>query len=175
VITIDTSHASAGILGATIIDGKSVEIVDVSDLIAPTGRTEEPHHDDPVDVMVVEHSEFFRALFAPLLQQAGYKIAVMASIKSARLALSQRAAQVLVLDLDQPGEAAFELVRDLKAANPNGIRVIGLVSRGGQRVIEKAKAAGFDDLVGKFDRQGMLAAIAENIGADLSRDWGVAA
>ncbi len=44
-------------------------------------------------------------------------------------------------------------------ARPPG--VVGAVTRGGPRVIQKAKTAGLHDLVGKFDRQGLLAAIGE--------------
>ena len=174
-IQIDTSHATHGTVGATIIDGKAVEIVDVSELIAPEGG-EKPIavEDDQVDVMVVEGSEFFRALFAPLLQNAGHRIAVLPSLQAARAAMARQRPSVIVLDLDQPGEEAFNLVRELVEAG-NAPPVIGLVSRGGPRLIEKGKAAGLYDLVGKFDRQGLLNSISDVLGGYSMTEWGAAA
>jgi two-component system chemotaxis sensor kinase CheA len=174
-IQIDTSHATHGTVGATIIDGKAVEIVDVSELVAPEGSEKAAiAADDHVDVMVVEGSEFFRALFAPLLQNAGYRIAVLPSLQAARAAMARQRPSVLVLDLDQPGEEAFNLVREL-AETGNAPPAIGLVSRGGPRLIEKGKAAGLYDLVGKFDRQGLLASIGDILGGYSVNEWGAAA
>jgi two-component system chemotaxis sensor kinase CheA len=174
-IQIDTSHATHGTVGATIIDGKAVEIVDVSELIAPEGG-EKPIavDDDQIDVMVVEGSEFFRALFAPLLQNAGHRIAVLPSLQAARIAMARQRPSVIVLDLDQPGEEAFNLVRELVETG-NAPPVIGLVSRGGPRLIEKGKAAGLYDLVGKFDRQGLLNSISDVLGGYSMTEWGAAA
>lgn len=173
-IQIDTSHATPGTIGATIIDGKAVEIVDVSDLVAPEGSDKAVADDDHIDVMVVEGSEFFRALFAPLLQNAGYRIAVVPSLQAARHAIARQQPSVMVLDLDQSGEEAFSFARDL-AEGANAPPVIGLVSRGGPRLIEQGKAAGLHDLVGKFDRQGLLSAISEILGGYAMNEWGAAA
>ncbi|HRE22486.1 MAG TPA: chemotaxis protein CheW, partial [Rhabdaerophilum sp.] len=173
-IQIDTSHATPGTIGATIIDGKAVEIVDVSDLVAPEGADKAVADDDHIDVMVVEGSEFFRALFAPLLQNAGYRIAVVPSLQAARHAIMRQLPSVMVLDLDQSGEEAFAFARDL-TDGANAPPVIGLVSRGGPRLIEQGKAAGLHDLVGKFDRQGLLSAISEILGGYAINEWGAAA
>ncbi len=173
-IQIDTSHATPGTIGATIIDGKAVEIVDVSELVAPEGSDKAIATDDSVDVMVIEGSEFFRALFAPLLQNAGYRIAVLPSMQAARSAIARQQPTVIVLDLDLPGEEGFNFVRELIEAG-NTTPVIGLVSRGGPRLIEKGKAAGLYDLVGKFDRQGLLSSISDLLGGYSVNEWGAAA
>ena len=173
-IQIDTSHATPGTIGATIIDGKAVEIVDVSELVAPEGGEKTTAPDDTVDVMVIEGSEFFRALFAPLLQNAGYRITVLPSMQAARAALALQTPGTIVLDLDQPGEEGFNFVRELIEAG-NTTPVIGLVSRGGSRLIEKGKAAGLHDLVGKFDRQGLLSSIGDVLGGYSANQWGAAA
>lgn len=160
--TIDTTHATPGTVGAAIIEGKAVDIIDVSELVAPEHAQQAQA--GPVagpDVLVVESSEFFRALFAPLLQNAGYTINVVPSLAAARHAMAKGKPGVIVLDLDQPGEEAFNFVKELadEMARPPG--VVGAVTRGGPRVIQKAKTSGLHDLVGKFDRQGLLAAIGE--------------
>ncbi|KAF0229585.1 MAG: two-component system chemotaxis family sensor kinase [Beijerinckiaceae bacterium] len=173
-IQIDTSHATPGTIGATIIDGKAVEIVDVSELVAPEGSEKAVTADDHVDVMVIEGSEFFRALFAPLLQNAGYRIAVLPSMQAARQAMANQRPSVIVLDLDQSGEEAFSFVRELGEAS-GAPPVIGLLSRGGPRLIEKGKAAGLYDLVGKFDRQGLLSSIGDTLGGYQASEWGAAA
>lgn len=173
-IQIDTSHATPGTVGATIIDGKTVEIVDVSDLVAPEGQEKAAAADDHVDVMVIESSEFFRALFAPLLQNAGYRIAVLPSLQAARMALARQRPSVVVIDLDQPGEEGFAFVREL-AEDAGAPACIGLVSRAGPRLIEKGKDAGLYDLVGKFDRQGLMSSIGDVLGGYSTTQWGAAA
>jgi two-component system chemotaxis sensor kinase CheA len=174
-IEIDTTHATPGTVGATIIDGKAVEIVDVSELVAPEGSEKiAVAADDQVDVMVVEGSEFFRALFAPLLQNAGHRIAVVSSMQAAKSAAHRQRPSVVVLDLDQPGEEGFGFVRDLAEAGFE-VPVIGLVSRASPKLIEKGRAAGLFDLVGKFDRQGLLSAIGEALGGYSASEWGAAA
>lgn len=173
-IQIDTSHASHGTIGATIIDGKAVEIVDVTEFVAPEGSERGAIADDSVDVMVIEGSEFFRALFAPLLQNAGYRIAMLPSLQAARTAISRQRPSLIVLDLDHPGDEGFNFVREL-GENGNPPPVIGLASRGGPRLIEKGKAAGLHDLVGKFDRQGLLSSISDHLGGYSESNWGAAA
>jgi two-component system chemotaxis sensor kinase CheA len=172
-IQIDTTHATPGTVGATIIDGKAVEIVDVSDLVAPEGQ-DKAQNEDQLDVMVIEGSEFFRAIFAPLLQNAGYRIAVLPSLQAARVALGRQKPAAIVVDLDQPGDDGFAFVRDL-AEEDGAPPCIGLVSRAGPRLIEKGKAAGLYDLVGKFDRQGLLSSIGDVLGGYSATQWGAAA
>jgi two-component system chemotaxis sensor kinase CheA len=174
-ISIDTSHASPGILGAAIIDGKTVEIVDVSELV------EEPQDqmkaDENVDILVIENSEFFRALFAPLLQNAGYRVAVLPSVQAASASLKRFQPAIIVLDLDQQSEMGLTFVRELGEDRGPVPPVIGTASKGGHRLIEKAKAAGLHDLVGKFDRQGLVASIQDiaSSRSNPAQHWGVAA
>lgn len=159
--TIDTTHATPGTVGAAIIDGKAVDILDVSELIAPEHGAPAVTNTTGPDVLVIEGSEFFRALFAPLLQNAGYTINVVSNLAQARHAIARGKPGAIVLDLDQPGEDAFNFVKELSDEMARPPCVIGAVTRGGPRIIQKAKSAGLHDLVGKFDRQGLLAAIGE--------------
>ena len=163
-ISIDTSHASPGILGATIIDGKTVEIIDVTELVTDTDAHASRSADETVDIMVVEGSEFFRAIFAPLLQNAGYRVAVVSSVQAARGSLERLSPRAIILDLDQSGDAGFALAKELSEEREGAPPVIGTASRGGPRLIQKAKASGLYDLVGKFDRQGLLASVQDLAG-----------
>lgn len=175
-ITIDTSHATPGTVGATIIDGKAVEIIDVSELVAPEAQNQgNKPADEQVDVLVIEGSEFFRALFAPLLQNAGHRIAVVPSVAAARATLARCKPSAIVLDLDQPGDEGFNFVKDLRDESNKVPPIIGTVSRGGPRLIQKGKAAGLHDLVGKFDRPGLLASVGDIVGGYVSMEWGAAA
>ncbi|MCA0406739.1 MAG: chemotaxis protein CheW [Proteobacteria bacterium] len=175
-ISIDTTHAGHGTVGAAIIDGKAVEIVDVSELVAPEGGASAAQQAQPegTDVLIVESSEFFRALFAPLLQNQGYRIAVVPSITAARDAIDRQHPAVVVVDLDAALEESLGFVREVMEKNPN-LPVVGLASRGSARLIEKGKAAGLCDLVGKFDRQGLLASISDVLGGYGAAQWGAAA
>ena len=175
-ISIDTTHSTPGTVGATIIDGKAVEIIDVSELVAPDASSAmSASSDEHIDVLVIEGSEFFRALFAPLLQNAGHRIAVLPSIAAARAALARFTPSVIVLDLDQQGDGNFTFVKDLNEEGGRVPPVIGTVSRGGPRLIQKGKAAGLHDIVGKFDRQGLLASVSDVVGGYVSSPWEAAA
>jgi two-component system chemotaxis sensor kinase CheA len=175
-IKIDTAHAAHGTVGATIIDGKAVEIVDVSELVAPEGGQVNQQQAEPeaIDVMVVEGSEFFRALFAPLLQNAGYRIAVVPSMAAARGAIDRQNPAMVVLDLDIGADDGFAFVREVGEKHPH-LPIIGLASRGGARLADKGRDAGLCDLVGKFDRQGLLASISDILGGANAAQWGAAA
>lgn len=175
-ITIDTSHAGPGIIGATIIDGKAVEIVDVTELVSSDqGQAMEQPADERVDILVIEGSEFFRAIFAPLLQNAGYKIAVLPSVQAARAAKSRLTPGIIVLDLDQSGEEGFAYLKEFAESGSASPPVIGTATRGGARLISKGRAAGLHDLVGKFDRQGLLTSVGDLMAGNGAMDWGVAA
>jgi two-component system chemotaxis sensor kinase CheA len=175
MITIDTNSARLGIVGTAIIEGKAVEIVDVSELIAPEGDTAGDGAEEPIDVLLIEPSEFFRAIFAPLLRNAGYRIGVVSTIAAARDLLARRMARIIVLDLDHDSGAGLGFVAEGMETNSPAPPVIGLVSRGSRTLIEKARTAGLADLVGKFDRQGLLGALEDVLSLPPSVDWEQAA
>jgi DNA-binding NarL/FixJ family response regulator len=93
---------------------------------------------------------------------------------AAREAVERQHPAVVVLDLDAAVEESLSFVRELMEKHPN-LPIMGLASRGSARLIEKGKAAGLVDLVGKFDRQGLLASVSDVLGGYGAAEWGAAA
>jgi two-component system chemotaxis sensor kinase CheA len=155
-----------GIIGAAIVRGNAVEVIDVSHylgqgladrLVPETGGAGEAR------LLLVDDSQFFRNMLAPLLMAAGYDVTLAASAEEA-LALKDRGAafDLIVSDLDMPGMDGFALAERLKA-DPRWERIplIALSSHTSPRLLERARAAGFVSQVGKFDRQTLMAALSE--------------
>jgi len=69
---------------------------------------------------------------------------------------------VLVSELELPDRSGFELIETLRAsARYGGLPVIGLTVRHDARQIAQAHQLQVSELVAKFDRRGLLAALGE--------------
>jgi two-component system chemotaxis sensor kinase CheA len=119
-------------------------------------------------LLFVDDSAFFRNLLAPVLQAAGYAVTTASGGEEA-LAILQKdmGFDVIVSDIEMPGMSGFELA-DAIRANPRTahVPVIALTSLEQPALIERGRQAGFRDFIAKFDRQGLIAALAE-----VPREW----
>ena len=69
---------------------------------------------------------------------------------------------VVVADIESRGRNGFDLVEGLQADRRTAeLPVIGLASRLHPAALERARALGIFDVVAKFDRNGLIEAIAE--------------
>ena len=70
---------------------------------------------------------------------------------------------VVVTDLEMPGRSGFDLVGAMRGgdARTAGLPVIGLTGTIGAEAVERARTLAISDLVAKFDRSGLVAALAE--------------
>ena len=122
--------------------------------------------------MLVDDSQFFRNMLAPLLKASGYDVTLAASAAEA-LALKDKGAEfdLIVSDLDMPGMDGIALAERIKA-DPRWAKIplIALSSYSNPQLVEKSRAAGFLSYVGKFDRQTLMSTLR-----DCCRQWGVAA
>jgi two-component system, chemotaxis family, sensor kinase CheA len=87
----------------------------------------------------------------------------------AALTLAQRSAEsfaVVVVDIESRGRNGFDLAEGFQADRRTAeLPVIGIASRLHPAAVERARALGLFDVVAKFDRAGLLEAIAEAIEA----------
>jgi two-component system, chemotaxis family, sensor kinase CheA len=174
-LDIELKTDAPGVIGAAIIKGKAVEIVDVSHYLGQ-GLGErlaaKPTGDRAVRLLLVDDSQFFRNMLAPLLKASGYNVTLAASGEEV-LALKDKGASfdLIVSDIDMPGMDGITLAERVKADPAWGkIPLIALSSHSNPQLVEKSRAAGFVSYVGKFDRQTLMSTLQ-----DCCRQWGVAA
>ena len=174
-LVIDLQAEAPGVIGAAIIRGKAVEIVDVSHYLGSVfdaHRTAPSESERALRVLLVDDSQFFRNMLAPLLRASGYEVALAASAEEA-LALKDKGERfdLIVSDIDMPGMDGLDLAKHLKAGSSWAeIPLIALSSHANPQLVEKSRAAGFESFVGKFDRQTLMHALQ-----DCFKGWGAAA
>ena len=175
-LDIELKTETPGVIGAAIIKGKVAEVIDVSHYLGQSfgaGLTPKPEQRSrAIRLLLIDDSQFFRNMLAPLLRASGYEVTLGASADEA-LALKEKGAgfDLIVSDLDMPGMDGIALAEHIKA-DPQWreIPLIALSSHTSPVLIDKSRAAGFVSYVGKFDRQMLMSTLQ-----DCCRHWGVAA
>ncbi len=175
-LTIDLKADTPGVIGAAIIREQAVEMIDVSHYLGEIFNRHRARGPEEVarglKLLLVDDSQFFRDMLAPLLKAAGYEVTLAASAAEA-LALKDKGARfdLIVSDIDMPGMDGIEMAERIKAdADWGSVPMVALSSYSNPRLIEKSHAAGFESYVGKFDRQSLMHALQECL-----KGWGAAA
>jgi two-component system, chemotaxis family, sensor kinase CheA len=171
------SHAP-GVLGSALIRGHATEVIDIGYFLPLAfddwrdwrERRERRAASARHRVLLVDDSQFFRSMLAPLLNAAGFSVTSAASADEALAALRDGLrVDVVITDIDMPGMDGFELTsavrRDPRTAS---LPVIGLSSLVSAELVERGRQVGLHDYVAKFDRQGLIAALKEQT-ADMYR------
>jgi len=175
-LAIELEAEAAGVIGAAIVKGKAVEIIDVSHYLGRglgnrlAAKSEEGER--PVRLLLIDDSQFFRNMLAPLLVARGYAVTLADSAEEA-LVLKEKgvAFDLIVSDLDMPGMDGIAFAERLRGDPAWGkTLLIALTSHSSPRMIERSRAAGFVSHVGKFDRQKLMHTLE-----DCCRQWGLAA
>ena len=172
-LSIEIRTEEPGLIGAAIIKGNAVEIVDVSHYLgAGLGERLFDARGGRTKLLLVEDSQFFRNMLAPLLAAAGYDV-TLAESADAALALKDegRSFDLIVSDLDMPGMDGIAFAEHVKHdAGWGTIPLVALSSYANPKLMERSREAGFVSFVGKFDRQGLMDTIQ-----NYCRQWGSAA
>jgi two-component system chemotaxis sensor kinase CheA len=175
-LDVELKTEAPGVIGAAILQGKAAEIVDISHYLGMGLGTrlsaKAAGANRPVRLLLVDDSQFFRNMLAPLLQASGYEVTLAASgVEALSLKESGAAFDLVVSDLDMPGMDGIALAERIRADSRwRHIPLVALSSHTSPLLVEKARAAGFASFVGKFDRQTLISALQ-----DCCRKWGVAA
>jgi two-component system, chemotaxis family, sensor kinase CheA len=175
-LTIEIATDRPGMIGAAIVRGKATEIVDVSHYLAKGigARLKQGQvaSERDIAVLLVDDSQFFRNMLAPLLEASGYRVTTVGSADEA-LALKEGGASfdLIVSDLEMPGMDGIAFAERLKGDAAWGkTPLIALSSYGSPTLIERTRNAGFVSHVGKFDRKGLMDTLEE-----CCKNWGHAA
>ena len=167
-LDIEIASVSPGVLGSAVIKGQATEVIDVAHFLPMAFEdwlhwNSNPAGGAPHQVLLVDDAPFFRNMLTPVLKAAGYGVTPVASVEEAlAMVASGRRFDVVITDIEMPGQDGFELASSLRAnAKTAHIPIIGLSSLVSSDAIERGRQVGLHDYVAKFDRQGLIAALKE--------------
>jgi two-component system, chemotaxis family, sensor kinase CheA len=169
-LDIQVTGDNPGVLGSAIIKGQATEIIDVGHFLPLAfedwfRRKEQPAHAKPRSVLLIDDSPFFRNMLTPVLQAAGYDVTVAGSAQEALEMLKDgRAFDVAITDIEMPDMDGFEFAEAVRGdARTADLPIIALSSVVSVEAVARGRQVGFHDYVAKFDRQGLIAALKEQI------------
>ena len=168
-LEISAASGTPGLLGSAIIGGRATDIIDIGHFLPfeMDGSERQSQSQSMPAVLIVDDSAFFRAMLTPVIKAAGYRVFAATDATSAMQVMREAKIDAVVVDLNMPRVSGFDFagrVRQEKfgAETP----LIGLAERGGAATVKQAREKGFTDLVGKFDRQGLIASLHEILKAE---------
>jgi two-component system chemotaxis sensor kinase CheA len=171
-LDIQVASSHPGVLGSAVINGSATEIIDIGHFLplafedwfrrkGEAGRS-------ATTVLLVDDSPFYRNMLGPVLKAAGYRPVAVASASEALALIKQgRRFDVIVTDIEMPEMDGFDFAEALRD-NPRtaAVPIVALSSTVSSDDIRRGRDVGFHDIVAKFDRPGLIAAIKEQC-ADL--------
>ena len=167
-LEIELVDDRSDLVGSAVIRGRATEVVNVAHYLPLA-------HDDwtrPAaakasasgrSVLLVDDSAFFRDMLAPVLKASGYRVHAAGSAEEAlQLIANGIRIDALITDVEMPGRDGFQLVEALRA-DPRYVNlpVIALSSGVNPDAILRARKLHIAEFVAKFDRSGLLSALAE--------------
>ncbi len=167
-LDIEISAERSDLIGSAVLRGRATEILNIAHFLPLAyddwARGPRKPAKRASTLLLVDDSAFFRDLLSPVLKAAGYQVVTAGSADEAvAILLSNGRIDVMVCDLDMPGRNGFDLVGAMRKIEGRvaSLPVIGISSSVGAEAIERARTLSIVDLVAKFDRSGLIAALAE--------------
>jgi len=173
VVDVKVKAAGAGIIGSTVVAGRSTDIIDVAYFVQTVfggwfHAPDEPYQAPataPRKVLVVDDSRFFRNLLGPILEASGYHVTrTDSALKALELRDRGHRFDVVITDIEMPEMDGFAFAAAIRRDGPwRNVPVIALTSHTAARDVERGREVGFADYVGKLDREALLVAISRSI------------
>ncbi len=172
-LKIELAADQPGRLGSAIIHSKATELIDTGYYLTQAfsdwfgGADQEAFNSSRGDrrILLVDDSPFFRNLLTPLLSVAGYHVT---AAESAEVALELREKgeefDAIISDIEMPGMSGFDLAKDIRSSGKwANVPIVALSSHATDLDFERGRAVGFNDYVAKFDRDALLATLADTL------------
>ncbi len=153
-LEIDAAGSQPGVIGSAIIRERATDIIDAAYFVPELGISASHRVKRQYRLLLVERSDFLRAMLTPVLQAAGFQVHAAVSMADGER-MTQRGSYDLVVANVEDGSALA-----LTSLAGPGTRFVGLASRATKELLERAHRAGFDDVVGTFDREGLMTSIS---------------
>lgn len=170
----------AGLLGSSIIDGKSTDVIDTVHYLRQSDaawfelQTHEPFGvESERRVLLVEDSSFFRNLLMPMLKMAGYRVTIAEHGEAALRICNDENEEfdIIVSDIEMPGLSGFDLARTLRKDDKwKETPIVALSSHANPQDFERGRNAGFTEYVTKLDPKALLTSLSRVLAADDTRE-----
>jgi two-component system chemotaxis sensor kinase CheA len=162
---VELATDRSGFLGTAIVQGRATDVLDASFWLQRASKdwfgTNPIARSEPLRLLVVEDSAFFRSLIVPALSTEGYHIT---AVENPVLALAMRDAgrtfDLILSDIEMPEMDGLTFVREIRAGGSwAALPVLALTSHASPRAIAQGQDAGFDGYISKFDKAVLIAAV----------------
>jgi two-component system chemotaxis sensor kinase CheA len=167
-VRLETTASRPGVLGAAVVAGRATELLDTQYYLRQAfadwfEATDVAGEGARRRVLLVDDSPFFIELLTPILRAAGYDVATSADGRDALARLERgETFDVVLSDIDMPHLDGCELARRVRAAPAfAAMRLIALTGRTTPGERQRGLEAGFDNYLVKFDREAVVAALAD--------------
>jgi two-component system, chemotaxis family, sensor kinase CheA len=157
-------------IGSMVIDGKTTDIVNVSNLLGQIlgdAPKVEAIKIDKNRILMVEDSPFFRSLTVPFITSAGYNVIAVGSAQEG-LALLEKGQEfdIIVSDIEMPEMDGFAFAEACKN-NPKftNIPMIAFSSTKNENNLKRVHDSHFSNFILKTDRAALLDSIADTLAA----------
>jgi two-component system chemotaxis sensor kinase CheA len=171
-LQVDLSSRRPGYLGTSIIAGHATDVLDAAYFLSQAFQdwfdveTDGTFGEDKLRrILLVDDSPFFRNLLTPLLTVAGYAVTTVENPNEA-LKLQDEGLDfdAIVSDIEMPGMNGFDFVAALrKGGRWSTLPVVAMSSHATERDVDRGRKAGFTDYVAKFNREGLLESLHQNL------------
>ena len=114
-------------------------------------------------VLLIDDSPFFCRLMQPMLQTAGYDVVTVESAAEAMALCRQgQVFEAVISDIEMPGTNGLQLAAQMRSLPKGGdMPLLAISSYASARDELRARAAGFDHFLNKFDSAGLISALAK--------------
>jgi two-component system chemotaxis sensor kinase CheA len=166
-VQVDLLPARPDLIGAAMVRGRATELVDIAPFLHlidgdASWADRDPVAGPPSTVLLVDDRAFFRDMLSPVLKAAGFRVRTAKDAEEALHIMAVETIDTLVTDLDLPVRTGLELIEDLRRRSKTAeLTVVALTSDPLPDDMRRARELGVFDVVAKFDRAGLLAALAE--------------
>ncbi|MCJ2014796.1 hybrid sensor histidine kinase/response regulator [Methylobacterium sp. J-076] len=167
-LDIEIAAERSDLIGSAVLRGRATDIINIAHFLPMAyddwARGPRKPQKAASTLLLVDDSAFFRDMLGPVLKAAGFQVVTASGADEAMATLqADPRIAVVVTDLEMPGRNGFDLVAAMRNGGDrlSGMPVIGLTGSVGAEAVERARRLAITDLVAKFDRSGLVAALGE--------------
>jgi two-component system, chemotaxis family, sensor kinase CheA len=174
-IKMDHVHKQQGIVGSSIIRGKTTLMIDAEELFSDLYRIEKKKHaigrkSDltstekiwDATILLAEDSDFFRKQIALFLEESGFKVITAHDGESAWGLLQKKSTQVniVVTDVEMPRMNGLELTQKIRRSKEySDLPIIAVTTLAEEEDVRRGKDAGVNEYLVKLDKAALLESI----------------
>jgi two-component system chemotaxis sensor kinase CheA len=179
VAHIDVSSSVNGVMGSAIMHGRTMNIIDLAYYLERSRFRWLDDNDGDIDadytvstarrrkgrILLVDDSTFFRNMIQPFLKMAGYDVIAVGSPQDV-LHMQDRGEEfdLIVSDIEMPDMSGYDLARAIRSSHHwRDVPLLALTSHARPEDVQRGIEAGFQEYVGKFDRDSLLSRIAATL------------